>query len=215
MGTKADEARDFVKKKLLSTKRDGIKDLVAYMEECGFFKAPCSGGNHLCCEGGLAVHTASVIQYAEKVGKALLTAEEFKEMKSSIILVAALHDLGKAGSWEEPYYVPNLVKSKRKIDGEYPMVPSTSKPYQINTELPYFDHSDLSVKEADLYIELTPDEYFAILFHDGLYGSRSYWLKGHETKLYFILHTADFWSAQFRETKFIEEETDGSSTETE
>ena len=33
--------------------REGMDGLISYMEEFGFFTAPCSGGNHLACEGGL------------------------------------------------------------------------------------------------------------------------------------------------------------------
>ena len=52
------ESKEYVIKKLKSTKRAGISDLIEHMEEIGFFTAPASGGNHLCCEGGLVVHTA-------------------------------------------------------------------------------------------------------------------------------------------------------------
>lgn len=43
----------FVVDKLRSTNREGMEDLLNYMTECGFFDAPCSGGNHLCCQYGL------------------------------------------------------------------------------------------------------------------------------------------------------------------
>ena len=46
------ESAAYVKKTLKATKRPGIMDLLAHMEEVGFYKAPASGGNHLCCEGG-------------------------------------------------------------------------------------------------------------------------------------------------------------------
>lgn len=54
----ADNAKELDNKKyvvdhLLSTKREGMEDLIAYMEEIGFFEAPCSGGNHLACQFGL------------------------------------------------------------------------------------------------------------------------------------------------------------------
>ena len=39
--------KKYVVDHLLSTKREGMEDLIAYMEEIGFFEAPCSGGNHL------------------------------------------------------------------------------------------------------------------------------------------------------------------------
>ena len=41
--------KKFVVDHLLSTKREGMEDLIDYMEQIGFFEAPCSGGNHLAC----------------------------------------------------------------------------------------------------------------------------------------------------------------------
>lgn len=203
-----DASAEYVKKKLLATKRPGVKDLVKHMEDMGFFTAPCSGGNHLCCDGGLAVHTANVIRYSEQIAKAVLPAEEFKEMKSSLNLVAALHDLGKAGSWEKPYYVENMIKDGRptKAEPEQKYKRSESKPFETNNDLLNIDHPLLSLKEADLYVELTAEEYFAILYHDGMYGNLKYTLPGHERKLQTILHYADFYVCKFVEPKFLPEE---------
>lgn len=39
--------KKYVVDHLLSTKREGMEDLIDYMEQIGFFEAPCSGGNHL------------------------------------------------------------------------------------------------------------------------------------------------------------------------
>ena len=197
------ESKEYVIKKLKSTKRAGISDLIEHMEEIGFFTAPASGGNHLCCEGGLVVHTAGVMQYAEKLGKVFYSPEEYKKMKPSIYIVAGLHDLGKCGAWDIPYYTENMIKDGRptKANPEQKYKRSESKPYEINKDLVHIDHPQLSVKEADLYIELTQEEYFAILFHDGLYGNMAYYLKGHERPLQTLLHFADYWEAQFCEGK--------------
>lgn len=64
--------KKFVVDRLLATKREGMEGLVEYMEEIGFFSAPCSGGNHLCCEFGLVHHTRNVMMAAENIGYALL-----------------------------------------------------------------------------------------------------------------------------------------------
>lgn len=201
------ESKEYVIKKLKSTKRGGISDLIDHMEEIGFFTAPASGGNHLCCEGGLVVHTAGVMQMAEKLGRILYSPEEFKKMKASIYIVAGLHDLGKAGAFGKVYYTENMIKDGRptKAEPEQKYKRSESKPYEINKEMLHIDHPQLSVKEADLYIELTEEEYFAILFHDGMYGSLAYYLKGHERPLQTLLHFADYWVAKFMEGKELPE----------
>ena len=82
----ADNAKELDNKKyvvdhLLSTKREGMEDLIAYMEEIGFFEAPCSGGNHLACQFGLVHHSRNVMMAAENIGYALLGKPCVKSMK--------------------------------------------------------------------------------------------------------------------------------------
>lgn len=199
------ESSDYVRKTLKATKRAGIEDLLEHMEEIGFFTAACSGGNHLCCDCGLVVHTANVMKLAEKLGKVLLGPEKFKEMRSSIRISAGLHDLGKCGQFGKKYYVENMVKDGRptKAEPEQKYKRSDSKPFMQNKDLLHVDHPIRSVIEATLYIELTEEEQFAILYHDGLYGSLAYELKGKERPLQTLLHFADYWSAQFEEGKDI------------
>lgn len=199
------ESSDYVRKTLKATKRAGIEDLLEHMEEIGFFTAACSGGNHLCCDYGLVVHTANVMKLAEKLGKVLLGPEKFKEMRSSIRISAGLHDLGKCGQFGKKYYVENMVKDGRptKAEPEQKYKRSDSKPFMQNKDLLHVDHPIRSVIEATLYIELTEEEQFAILYHDGLYGSLAYELKGKERPLQTLLHFADYWSAQFEEGKDI------------
>lgn len=199
------ESSDYVRKTLKATKRAGIEDLLEHMEEIGFFTAACSGGNHLCCDSGLVVHTANVMKLADKLGKVLLGPEKFKEMRNSIRISAGLHDLGKCGQFGKKYYVENMVKDGRptKAEPEQKYKRSDSKPFMQNKDLLHVDHPIRSVIEATLYIELTEEEQFAILYHDGLYGSLAYELKGKERPLQTLLHFADYWSAQFEEGKSI------------
>lgn len=199
------ESADYIRRTLKATRRPGIMDLLNHMDEIGFFTAPASGGNHLCCEGGLVVHTANVMRLAEKAGKVFFGAEEFKNQRNSIRIVAGLHDLGKAGAWNKVYYAENMIKDGRptKAQPEQRYKRSDVKPFEVNRGLVHIDHPMLSVKEADLYIELTEEEYFAILYHDGMYGSLAYYLKGHERPLQTLLHFADYWSAQFEEGKSL------------
>ena len=199
------ESSDYVRKTLKATKRAGIEDLLEHMEEIGFFTAACSGGNHLCCDHGLVVHTANVMKLADKLGKVLLGPEKFKEMRNSIRISAGLHDLGKCGQFGKKYYVENMVKDGRptKAEPEQKYKRSDSKPFMQNKDLLHVDHPIRSVIEATLYIELTEEEQFAILYHDGLYGSLAYELKGKERPLQTLLHFADYWSAQFEEGKDI------------
>ena len=201
------DSTDYVIKSLKATRRKGMSKLLNHMEDIGFFTAACSGGNHLACECGLVVHTANVMRMAEKLGMVFFP-EKFKEMKNSIRISAGLHDLGKCGQFGKAYYVENWIKDGRptKANPEQRYKLSESKPYEVNKELLHVDHPIRSIVEASQYIELTEEEYFAILYHDGLYGSMAYELKGKERPLQTLLHFADYWCAQFVEEKTLPED---------
>lgn len=177
---------------LLKTKREGMEDLLDYMVDCEFFTAPCSGSFHLAKPQGLLDHSLNVLHNAEKISVALIGAKNLtKEMKDSIAIVSLLHDLGKMGQFEKPNYIKNVLKSGKVSD---------AKPYATNPELLPVDHEIRSIVIASMFIDLTEEEQFAILYHNGLYGQvGKYTLQGKETPLYMILHWADMWAARVTE----------------
>lgn len=178
---------EIIRKYLMETKREGITDLLDYMNEIGFLTAPCSGGNHLCKEGGLAEHSVNVLMTAEKMGVVLYGGEKYNEIHDSIAIAALLHDLGKCGQFGKSEYVPNILK-----DGK----PSKAKPYERNKELLKVPHEIRSVALATMYIDLTEEEQHAILYHNGLYGPLKYEIQGNETPLYMLIHWADMWASR-------------------
>lgn len=175
---------------LTKTGREGIKDLLAYMDESGFFTAPASGGNHSHADGGLAEHSVNVMTIAEKMGVALFGGAEYNRIQDSVVIAALLHDLGKCGDYGKKMYVENILKSGKQ---------SEAKPWKRNPDLLPLDHATRSIKLATLFIDLTEEEEFAIRYHDGLYETANYGVKGHETKLYMLLHWADMWSSRVLE----------------
>ena len=104
---------EYFKGCLMATGREGVEDLLDFIEELGFYDAPASGGNHCCKDGGLLEHTVNVMQYAEKIGLTLLGSEAYNKIHSSVITASALHDLGKCGRYGSPYYVANMVQDGR------------------------------------------------------------------------------------------------------
>lgn len=184
--------KKYVVDALMSTKRPGMEDLIHYMEECGFFEAPCSSQFHLATKFGLVHHTRNVMETAEKLGVTLLGGAEYNKIHESVIIAAGLHDLGKMGQFEKQLYTPKLLK-----DGSVGKVP-----YEQNKDLLPVDHEIRSVAIASMFIDLTEEEQFAILYHNGLYGTVGrYSLQGKETRLYLIVHTADLWCSRFLEVK--------------
>lgn len=178
---------DILRDSLMKTKREGIIDLLDYMKEIGFLEAPCSGGMHLSKPGGLLEHTVNVMTIAEKLGVTLYGGAEYNKIHNSVMIAAALHDLGKCGDFGKPNYIPNKLKS-----GEI----SAAKPYKTNPDLLYVDHEIRSIKIATMFIDLTEEEEFAILYHNGMYGNLRYALSGNETPLYMIIHWADMWASR-------------------
>lgn len=187
---------------LLETERPGMGELCAHMEEIGFFNAPCSGGNHLAYEGGLAEHSYNVYRVMNIDATHKLSTEEYNAMRDAIIITSLLHDLGKCGDYGKPNYVPNMVRSKKKNEnGEYELVQSEAKPYETNKELLYVPHEVRSIAIAERFISLTEEEEFAILYHNGMYGDLRYALSGKETPLYLLLHHADMWASRYVEAE--------------
>lgn len=183
--------KQYVVDMLMKTGREGMDGLIEYMDECGFFSAPCSSSFHLACEFGLVHHTRNVMELAEKIGAALLGSKEYNKIKDSVVIAAALHDLGKMGQFEKPNYVPNILKDGNKVG---------KKPFKTNPDLLYIDHEIRSVAIASMFIDLTEEEQFAILYHNGMYGPLKYSLQGKETPLYMIIHWADMWATRVLES---------------
>lgn len=177
---------------LKSTKREGIEKLISHMEEIEFFTAPCSSQYHLCKAGGLAEHSLNV--YNQMVE--FYYATDRKIDPNSVILVTLLHDLGKCGQYGKENYVPNMISDKK---GGY--VQSDKKPFETNKDLLPVPHEIRSIHIASQFIELTEEESFAILMHNGLYGDMKYAYSGKETALSMLLHFSDLYCSRVIESK--------------
>ena len=136
------------------------------------------------------------MELAEKIGVAFLGGKEYNKIHESVMIAAALHDLGKIGQFGKPEYVDNILQSGKQ---------SPSKPFKRNSELLNVPHEIRSVAIATMYIDLTEEEQHAILYHNGLYGPLKYEIQGNETPLYMIIHFADLWASRVVEGKFKDE----------
>ena len=174
---------------LKMTDREGIKDLLEWMEESGFYDAPCSTKYHLSTPGGLAEHSLNVFTTALDLVQALKKKEKVTfEYLNSVCICSLLHDIGKVGQFEKSYYrtVPEMHKGE-SFAGRFS--------YEINKDLLPVPHEIRSIAILSRFIELTEEEQFAILYHNGLYGELKSF-KGKETPLYMIIHFADMWASR-------------------
>ncbi len=186
-------AREEIVTLLMSTNREGIENLIKYMDESDFFTAPCSTQYHNAFDGGLAEHSLNVCRQMSILsvdGAGVKTVGGFDH--SSVITTSLLHDLGKATYRGKENYVPNYLKSGAL---------SAAKPYTTNSERLYVPHEVVSVIIAGQFIELTEEEEFAILYHNGLYVPSGRDISGKERPLQLLLHFADMWCSRFIEAR--------------
>ena len=99
--------KDKIKELLKQTERAGIEDLIEWMENNGFFDAPCSSKYHLAQPEGLAEHSLNVFRAALDLSKALYAEKITLDFINSMIICSLLHDLGKAGQFGKPAYLPD------------------------------------------------------------------------------------------------------------
>lgn len=192
-----DEVKDKIISLLINTNRVPDK-FIDYMDQIGFWDAPCSTNHHLSINGGLALHSLNVYELADKLAYLLFDINSLGAYANSIVIVSLLHDIGKCGQFGKPYYVENMIKEGRvtKSNPEPKLIRSEKKPYLTNAELFNVPHEIRSLSIIDRYIDLTEEEQFAILYHNGLYGPLKYELQGNETPLYLLLHFADMWCSR-------------------
>lgn len=185
------DKKEAFKSALLKTEREGMQDLIDYLEEIGFFTSPASTRYHGAYEGALIEHSLNVLDAAERLCVAWLGNEKYKEIENSVCICALLHDVGKCGQFGKPLYVPNMLKTGQ----------SKTQPFTTNPDLMTLQHEIVSVVEITKFIDLTEDEQRAIAWHNGLYGAFKYDIQGKETPLYMIIHFADLWASRVMETK--------------
>lgn len=180
----------------------GLNELIDELEKGGFFTAPCSTQYHLCKEGGLLEHSLNV----DRVATGLAIHLGYEPI-GSVSVAALLHDVGKMGQFGKVNYVPNMVKDGRvtKADPIQKYKISETKPFENNKELLYVDHEIRSIQIASQHLDLTEEENFAILYHNGMYSNLKYALNGKETPLQMIIHFADMWASRVVEIEKVKE----------
>jgi hypothetical protein len=167
-----------------SIKDDGRRVAVEkLMDELGerFFEAPASNrlDYHNCFVGGLAEHSLRVY------GNLVKLRNQFKSNigDDSVIITSLLHDVGKLGTIYEPYFIPNDSEWHKKNHGAY---------YTHNTSIEFLTIPQRSLRLLGQFgVDLSDEEYTAILLQDGMYvdGNKPYAHK--ENWLSLLLHQAD------------------------
>ena len=139
-------------KLLQSVKREGMENLINFLNKSDFFTAPASTRFHGSYEGGLLEHSMKVYEiFKEKVKNSGLNVPE-----DTIIISALLHDICKTNFYKVDY------RNAKNARGEWERVPY----YTIEDTIP-FGHGEKSVMMLTEYIKLTNEEKYAIRWHMG------------------------------------------------
>jgi len=134
---------------LLSTGRDGIIDLLKYLESTDFFTAPSSTKYHDTEPGGLLNHSMKTYYYLNRLTD--LFTGIYPE--DTVKIVGLLHDICKANFYKRDF-------RNVKVEGIW-----TPQPYiSIEDQLP-LGHGEKSVILLQRFIKLTDDEIMAIRWH--------------------------------------------------
>ena len=140
---------------LLGTvKREGIENLIEFLEKSDFFTAPASTRFHGNFEGGLAEHSLKVYEILKH--KVENNIKGIKTEEESIIIIGLLHDICKTNFYKIDY------RNAKNALGVWEKVPY----YTIEDTIPY-GHGEKSVMMITEYIKLTPEEKYAIRWHMG------------------------------------------------
>lgn len=150
---------------LRSTGRDGIDDVIEYLEEAGFFTAPASAGHHLNVEGGLVKHSLNTAKAALAIWEGMKKLEpslETEVKRDRIIIAALLHDVCKSD-----IYKRSVKKRKNKLG-----LWEDSEGYKVTYKNFPMGHGEKSLimllNNTGIY--LYDDEMLAIRWHMGAWG---------------------------------------------
>lgn len=149
---------------LRSTKREGVENVIADLEDLGFFTAPASAGHHLNTAGGLVQHSLNTYRAAMAVWngmKPLDPALESEIKEDSIILASLLHDVCKADIYHRS------VKKRKNAVGIW----EDSEGYKVSYKNFPMGHGEKSVIMLLCSgLEMDDAEMLAIRWHMGAWG---------------------------------------------
>lgn len=140
---------------LRSTKREGIENLLNFLEKSDFYTAPASTRFHGNYEGGLLEHSMKVYEiFKEKIKASGLSTPE-----DTVIIAPLLHDICKTNYYKVDY------RNAKNARGEWEKVPY----YAVEDTIPY-GHGEKSVMMITEYMKLTNEKNMRFV---GIWASQS------------------------------------------
>mgnify|MGYP001851287624 CR=1 FL=1 len=180
--------REEFKRLLSSINRDGIENLIAFIDKTDFYTAPASTRFHGNYEGGLLEHSMKVYEILKyKVEHSVV---DINVSEDTLKIVALLHDICKVNYYKVDY------RNAKNAEGVWEKVPY----YTVDDTIPY-GHGEKSVMMLTEYIKLTVEEKYCIRWHMGftepkeMYSTIGIAFKKYPLAL--LLHEADLEATYF------------------
>lgn len=144
---------------LRQTKRQGIEELITYLDNSDFKVAPASTKFHGSYEGGLLEHSLNVYNECLKQHKLI---ELFNIQSDTLIITALLHDICKTNFYQME--MRNVKENGQWVQKEV---------YTVNDLFP-IGHAEKSIIIAQQFIQLSDVEIAMIRGHMGGWVSDQY-----------------------------------------
>ena len=168
--------------------REGMDNLIEFIEKTDFFVAPASTRFHGSYEGGLLEHSLKVYELLkEKIKNSSIPIEVSED---SVKIIALLHDICKVNFYKVDY------RNAKNAMGEWEKVPY----YTVNDMIPY-GHGEKCVMMLTEYIKSTVEEKYCSRWHMGFTEPKElYTTLGMAFKKYplaLLVHEADLEATYF------------------
>lgn len=160
--------------------RDGINELMQWIDSSDFYTAPASTRYHGSHEGGLLLHSLNVYSQLKK----LCAFYECDASNESIAIVSLFHDLCKIGVYKTE------MRWRKDANNQWEQYPT----YKFEEDFAYGGHGSKSVYLVQNFIKLTPEEAASINCHMGQWDATAYSNPTEvfcRSKLAWLLHVAD------------------------
>lgn len=160
--------------------RNGLTDMLAWLEHTDFYTAPASTRYHGAFETGLVMHSLNVYSQLKKL------CEWYKcdASPESIAIVALCHDFCKIGMYKVE------MRWRKDANNQWEQYPT----WTHNEDFVYGGHGSKSVYLVQSFMKLEPDEAAAINCHMGAWDSSTYSNPSpvyERNLLAWLLHVAD------------------------
>lgn len=175
-----DLKEEFIRIANENIKRDGITDLLGWLEGTDFFTAPASTKYHGAFEQGLVMHSLNVYWQLKR----LCNWFGCNASMESIAIVSLFHDLCKVGFYKTE------MRWRKDENNQWEQYAT----WKHDEDFAYGGHGSKSVYLVQSFMKLEPDEAAAINCHMGAWDSTNYSNPStvyERNMLAWLLHVAD------------------------